>query len=84
MLTKQLAFDDGVANGYGYFWWRATRQVNGKKYECIYASGNGGNVLFIVPTENLVVSLTSSAYGQRYAHRRSRAIFDSVLRSLKE
>jgi len=82
MSTKQLNLDDGVANGYGYFWWRATKNVNGKKYDCIYASGNGGNVLFIVPSENLVVSLTSSAYGQGYGHRRSRNIFEYVLKSL--
>jgi CubicO group peptidase (beta-lactamase class C family) len=84
MLTKQLDIDDGVANGYGYFWWRATKNVNSKKYDCIYASGNGGNVLFIVPSENLVVCLTSSAYGQRYGHRRSRNIFEYVLRSLNK
>jgi CubicO group peptidase (beta-lactamase class C family) len=84
MLTKQLDIDDGVANGYGYFWWRATKNVNSKKYGCIYASGNGGNVLFIVPSENLVVCLTSSAYGQRYGHRRSRDIFEFVLKSLNK
>lgn len=84
MVTKQLDLDDGVANGYGYFWWCATKNVNGKKYDCIYASGNGGNLLFVVPSENLVVSLTSSAYGQGYGHRRSRNIFEYVLKSLNK
>jgi CubicO group peptidase (beta-lactamase class C family) len=82
MLTKQLSIDDGVANGYGYFWWHTTKNFNNRKYDCVYASGNGGNLLFIVPSENLVVSLTSSAYGQGYGHRRSRNIFDYVLKSL--
>ena len=84
MSTTQLTIDDGVANGYGYFWWHTAKNVNGKKYDCIYASGNGGNLLFIVPSENLVVCLTSSAYGQGYGHRRSRNIFEYVLKALNK
>jgi CubicO group peptidase (beta-lactamase class C family) len=78
-----ISQDDPFANSYGYFWFSATKEVNGKKYEYIYASGNGGNLLFIVPGENLVVSLTSSAYGQGYGHQRSHNIFASVLKSIK-
>lgn len=84
MSKNQLHLDDVFANAYGYFWWRTTRDINGKKYDCIYASGNGGNLLFLVPSENLVVSLISSAYGQGYGHRRSRNIFEYVLKSLNK
>ena len=76
-----ISKEDPFADSYGYFWFIATKEINGKKYECVYASGNGGNLLFVVPDENLVVSLISSAYGQGYGHRRSRSIFDYVLRS---
>lgn len=79
-----ISKDDPFANAYGYFWFLATKEVNGKKYDCVYASGNGGNLLFVVPSENLVVSLTSSAYGQGYGHRRSRTIFEYVLKSLNK
>lgn len=79
-----ISKDDPFANGYGYFWYMATKEVDGKKYDCIYASGNGGNLLFVVPSENLVVSLMSSAYGQGYGHRRSRNIFEFVLKSLNK
>ncbi|MBI3221394.1 MAG: serine hydrolase [Bacteroidetes bacterium] len=82
MSRKQLDIDNPFANAYGYFWWHSTKNIHGKKYDCIYASGNGGNVLFVVPSENLVVSLTSSAYGQGYGHYRSRNIFEYVLKSL--
>lgn len=84
MSRKQLDIDDVFANAYGYFWWRTTRNINGKKYDCIYASGNGGNLLFVVPSERLVVSLISSAYGQGYGHRRSRNIFEYILKSLNK
>jgi CubicO group peptidase (beta-lactamase class C family) len=79
---KRFDLEERFANAYGYFWWGVTKHVNGKKYECFYASGNGGNVLFIVPGENLVVCLTSSAYGQGYGHHRSHNIFEYVLKSL--
>lgn len=81
---KRFDLDDRFANAYGYFWWGATKHINGKKYECFYASGNGGNVLFIVPGEKLVVCLTSSAYGQGYGHHRAHNIFEYVLKSLNK
>lgn len=81
---SDISKDDPFAKSYGYFWFATTKVVNGKTFECIYASGNGGNLLFIVPSENLVVSLMSSAYGQGYGHRRSRNIFDYVLKSLNK
>ncbi len=78
-----ISKEDPYALGYGYFWYTTTKEINGKKYDCVYASGNGGNLLFVVPSENLVVSLQSGAYGQGYGHRRSRSIFEYVLKSIR-
>jgi CubicO group peptidase (beta-lactamase class C family) len=64
VMRMDISKENPSAQAYGYFWYTGTREGSGKKYECIFASGNGGNVLFIVPSENLVVALTSSAYGQ--------------------
>ncbi len=82
MGQKQLKLENPFADNYGYFWYASTREINGKKYDYVFASGNGGNVLFVVPSENLVVSVTSSAYGQGYGHFRSHNIFKYVLRSI--
>lgn len=84
-ITKKrfnISKADPFANSYGYFWFATTKEVNGEKYDCVYASGNGGNLLFVVPNQNLVVSLNSSAYGQGYGHQRSHNIFVFVLKSL--
>lgn len=78
----QFALSDPFAEGYGYLWYSSTREINHKKYHYTFASGNGGNLLFIVPGENLVVSLTSSAYGKGYGHHRSHNIFELMLRSI--
>lgn len=78
-----ISDSDPFATSYGHFWFKTAKEVNGRAVDCIYTSGNGGNLLFIVPDENLVVSLTSSAYGQGYGAQRSHNIFEYVLRSLK-
>jgi CubicO group peptidase (beta-lactamase class C family) len=80
-VNFDISNEGSFASGYGNFWFKETKKVDGKLYECVYASGNGGNVLFVVPAENLVVSLLSSAYGG--GHKRTHNIFESVLRSLK-
>lgn len=70
---------DPYADGYGYFWYAKTHQVDGKPVEVFFASGNGGNKIYIVPGRHLVVAITSSAYGRGYGQRRSEAILKAVL-----
>lgn len=84
MLKPRIDIEgiDPFAKAYGYFWYVGESQVNGKRYQYSYAAGNGGNLLFILPAENLVVSLISSAYGQGYGQSRSQNIFEYILRSL--
>jgi CubicO group peptidase (beta-lactamase class C family) len=77
-----ISGDNPFAKSYGYFWFFTTMQANSKDYQCLFASGNGGNLVFVVPSENLVVSLTSSAYGPGVGHFRSHNIFAFVLKSL--
>lgn len=80
-VNFDISNEGPFAQGYGTFWFKSTKKVNGKRYECLFASGNGGNLLFVVPSENLVVSLLSSAYGG--GHKRSHNIFEAVLRALE-
>ena len=44
-----------------------------------FASGNGGNKIYIVPSLHMVVPITSSAYNQRYGQRRSQDILLKIL-----
>lgn len=50
---------------YGYLWWRDSGEVKGTKVTLLYAHGNGGNFIFIVPELNLVASFTGKNYGKR-------------------
>ncbi len=85
MATPRFNIEDIVpfAKGYGYFWYLGEYFVNGENYEYLYAAGNGGNLLFVVPEEKLVVALTSSAYGEGRGQFRSNKIFQLILESMK-
>jgi CubicO group peptidase (beta-lactamase class C family) len=47
---------------YGFLWWKRTFAHKGAPVECYYASGNGGNYVFVLPTLDLVVAFTGSNY----------------------
>ena len=72
-----------LTDSYGMLWYKATRTFNGRTFEYLFASGNGGNHLVVIPDENIVIALTSSAYGQAYPHRRAYSILEEVLSALE-
>jgi len=72
-----------ISDSYGMMWYKSNRTFGDNEVEYLFASGNGGNHLIVIPDEEMVIALTSSAYGQRYAHRRSYNIMSKILASLK-
>jgi CubicO group peptidase (beta-lactamase class C family) len=50
----------GVPAGYGYLWW--TRKVDG--HRAFYASGYGGQFIYVIPELNLVAVIVSEAPGR--------------------
>ena len=44
---------------YGYFWWGNELEIDGRKHRCISARGAGGQFIFILPTLDLIVVVTS-------------------------
>jgi CubicO group peptidase (beta-lactamase class C family) len=81
MLAPHVSIgaDDPYADQYGYFWYRKVQQVAGRAIPVSFASGNGGNKIYVVPACHLVVAITSSAYSHGYGQRRSEAVLKSVL-----
>lgn len=81
MLKPRVAIaqDDPFADGYGYFWYHRDHEIAGAKVAVSFASGNGGNKIYVVPACRMVVAITSSAYGRGYGQRRSEAILKAVL-----
>lgn len=74
-----ISHSDPYADGYGYYWYAKTQVVDGKPVAVSFASGNGGNKIYIVPDRRLVVAITSSAYGRGYGQKRSEGILKALL-----
>ena len=70
---------DPYADTYGYYWFSKSFAVNGAPVLVHFASGNGGNKIYVVPSRSLVVAVTSSAYGHAYGQRRSQEILLALL-----
>ena len=74
-----IADSDPYADGYGYFWYSKVQQIGGKPVAVSFASGNGGNKIYVIPSRHMVVAITSSAYGRGYGQRRSETILKAIL-----
>lgn len=64
---------------YGYYWWRETFPIGNRRVEAYSASGNGGNKIYVFPTEDLVVIITASAYDQSYGHPQVRMMMSKYI-----
>ncbi|MEO1369656.1 MAG: serine hydrolase, partial [Acidobacteriota bacterium] len=52
----------GSNDDYGFAWWRRSYDVDGRTISTYYASGNGGQLLFVVPELELVVLIQAGNY----------------------
>lgn len=48
---------------YGFFWYREQLKYKGIETEVLFASGNGGQYMMLIPEYNLAVVFTGSNYG---------------------
>ncbi|MEZ0610851.1 serine hydrolase domain-containing protein [Fibrella sp. WM1] len=67
-LTRHKAIPGRPNEYYGYLFWNKTYRVNGKAYETYYATGNGGNKIFVFKDQPWVIVVTATAYSTAYAH----------------
>jgi len=74
-----LLADAQLDQYYGYYWWRETFPIDNRWIESYFASGNGGNKIYVFPTEDLVVVITASAYDQSYGHPQVRMMMNKYI-----
>ncbi|WP_380872070.1 6-aminohexanoate-dimer hydrolase [Sphingomonas sp. DBB INV C78] len=75
---------DPYADSYGYFWYGKTQGVGDRQIAVSFASGNGGNKIYVVPRLGMVVAVMSSAYGRGYGQKRSEQILKDILADVVE
>ncbi len=79
----ELSDYNPLADNYGMLWYKSQRNFGTNEVDYLWASGNGGNHLVVVPEENMVIALTSSGYRQWYPHTRAYDILGKVLNALE-
>jgi len=72
-----------LTDSYGMLWYKKQRIIEGKTYDYLWASGRGGNQLIVIPEENMVIAMTSTAYGPNYGHSRAYEFLGELLKAYK-
>ena len=75
--------ENSFQEGYGYLWWIHNFNVSDAIYPVFFASGNGGQKIYVVPDKELVVAIQTTAYGKGWAHRQSVNILTDAIASTK-
>ena len=84
-LTKHIELPKMIKGNYGYLFWNMQTEVNGELQEIYYASGNGGNKVFIFKDLPYVVVITSTAYNTPYGDTQSNNILKKhIIPSIEE
>jgi CubicO group peptidase (beta-lactamase class C family) len=71
-------------DSYGYGWFMHGLTTAGRERRYFFASGNGGNKIYVLPDEHMVVVIQSAAYNTSYGQRRSQDVLARVLATLAE
>lgn len=80
-LSSQVSIHDSdpYADSYGFMWYTRDEPVGPGTIQVHFASGNGGNKIYIVPSLRMVIAITSSAYNTKWGQRRSQDVLLRIL-----
>lgn len=72
-LTAQSSIN--APDDYGFSWWRTSYAIDGREIDVQYASGNGGQMLFVVPELDMTIMINAGNYGDGRTRSRYRDRF---------
>jgi CubicO group peptidase (beta-lactamase class C family) len=75
-ISTDLQIDPPDFNAMGYLWWRQSFVIRGKKIQCIYGAGYGGQSLTLVPVLDLIIVFTC------WTQRKDAMIFGPMLMAI--
>ncbi|HJQ10091.1 MAG TPA: serine hydrolase [Gemmatimonadaceae bacterium] len=78
-MTKQVRRGPADPEYYGYLFWQGLLNSRGKPHEVFFATGNGGNKIYVFRDQPLVVVITATAYGQSYMHRQATSMMERYI-----
>jgi len=84
-VDESTAFHLMVTNStdeYGYLWWRRSILVSGRSIGTYSARGNGGQFIFVIPSEEMVVVFTGSNYNSSLSDQPFEILQDYILKAI--
>lgn len=75
----EKSFTKQINESYGYLFWNTTFNVKGKQYEAFFATGNGGNKIYIFKDQPLVIVITATAYNKWYMHQQANSMMERYI-----
>jgi CubicO group peptidase (beta-lactamase class C family) len=72
----------GFANGYGYQWWLDNFAYNGKVFNFYFAAGWGGQYMYLLPQENMIIVITCGYFLTQETVSAQELIADYILASI--
>ena len=76
--TREHTKIDG-GQPYGYLWWRRRFPYGGGRVSAVFAGGNGGQYIFVVPELELVAVFTGGNYNSRKSQRALRIMEEYIV-----
>ncbi len=65
--------------GYGYQWWSGSTRIGDHTIDCFYAAGHGGQVVFVVPSLDLITVVTSQSGNNNAGDFRAYSIMENYI-----
>jgi len=84
VIESQLRATTLGGDGYGFLWWkRSFLDSHGRTVDAFFASGNGGNFVFVLPALELVVTFTGSNYNSDLSDQPFDILANDILSAVK-
>jgi len=74
---------DGKSLGYGYQWWFGETVLGERKIPWSLALGNGGQLIFVIPSLDMTIVTTAGGYGDPTSIQKTIDIVENILTTVK-
>ncbi|EOQ97520.1 beta-lactamase-like protein [Leptospira wolbachii serovar Codice str. CDC] len=74
---------DGKSLSYGYQWWLGETVLGNKRIPWSLALGNGGQLIFVIPTFDMTIVTTAGGYGDPTQIQKSIDLVENLLTTVK-
>jgi CubicO group peptidase (beta-lactamase class C family) len=78
-VSTQKYFSPGPGSDYGYLWWHRSFTLPSETFDSFYASGNGGQFIFVFPGLDMVVVFTGGNFNSSMMFQAYDMLEDFVL-----